>query len=465
MLIGAAAVTVVAPATAALADPTPAQVQAQIDKGNSDVELIVEQYDKVNGDLTATQASLAALQSKLAPLQASMDAASANVNKIAVTAYQTGSSLQTWSLLLSDHSTDNFMDQVATLRQISQSQQHQIETYTATKKSFDAESKRLNDLLAAQTAQKADLVAKRTKIEGDIARLDALQKKLTAQAAAANRNTGNTKAPTTNPTPPTNYGPPPAVSGSAGKAVSYAWAQLNKRYVWGAAGPDAFDCSGLTMMAWRAAGVSLPHNAAEQYHAIKHISRSELVPGDLVFYNGLGHVGIYIGNNQMIAAPTEGEKVKIQSVGNPTLIRRVLPSATPSTGLAGASTLAGVPYANLFTSAASRYGIDPSLLAAVANQESSFNPSAVSPSGAQGLMQFMPSTAQGLGVNPLDPASSVDGAARYLSQLTQQFGSTDLALAAYNAGPGAVSKYGGIPPYPETQNYVSSVMTKAEAYG
>jgi soluble lytic murein transglycosylase-like protein len=65
----------------------------------------------------------------------------------------------------------------------------------------------------------------------------------------------------------------------------------------------------------------------------------------------------------------------------------------------------------------------------------------------------------------MDPASSVDGAARYLSQLTKQFGSTDLALAAYNAGPGAVSKYGGIPPYPETQNYVSSVMTKAEAYG
>jgi cell wall-associated NlpC family hydrolase len=314
VLIGAAAVTLVAPATAALADPTPAQVQAQIDKGNSDVELIVEQYNKVNDELTATQAALAALQTKLVPLQSNMDTASANVSKIAVTAYQTGSSLQTWSLLLSDRSTDNFMDQVATLRQISQSQQHQIDTYTATKKSVDAESKRLNDLLAAQTAQKADLVAKRTKIEGDIARLDALQKKLTAQAAAANHNNGNTKAPTTNPTAPPTYGPPPAVSGSAGKAVSYAWAQLNKRYVWGAAGPNAFDCSGLTMMAWRAAGVSLPHNAAGQYHAIKHITRSQLVPGDLVFYNGLGHVGIYIGNNQIIHAPNSRTVVKVSPV-------------------------------------------------------------------------------------------------------------------------------------------------------
>ena len=73
-------------------------------------------------------------------------------------------------------------------------------------------------------------------------------------------------------------------------------------------------------------------------------------------------------------------------------------------------------------------------------------------------------TAKGLGVNAFDPASSIDGAARYLSSLTQQFGSTPLALAAYNAGAGTVRQYGGIPPYPETQNYVRSVMSKAEAY-
>jgi len=79
-------------------------------------------------------------------------------------------------------------------------------------------------------------------------------------------------------------------------------------------------------------------------------------------------------------------------------------------------------------------------------------------------MQFMPATAQGLGVNPMDPASAINGAAQYLSRLTQQFGSTSLALAAYNAGPGTVSSYGGIPPYPETQNYVRSVLSKAEAY-
>ena len=80
------------------------------------------------------------------------------------------------------------------------------------------------------------------------------------------------------------------------------------------------------------------------------------------------------------------------------------------------------------------------------------------------LTQGMPSTAAGLGINPFDPTSAVDGAARYLSSLQKQFGSTSLALAAYNAGPGAVSRYGGIPPYAETQNYVAAVTQKAQAY-
>jgi cell wall-associated NlpC family hydrolase len=308
---------VVLPATAAQADPTPAQVQAQIDKGNNDVELIVEQYNKINGDLATTQTALATLQTKMGPLQSSMDTAQTNVDKLAVTAYQTSNSLQTWSVLLSSHSSGTFVEQVTTLQQLTRGQQHQLSDYTSVKKTYDAEQKRLNDLVAAQTAQKADLLAKKTKIEGDIARLDALQKKVTAAQAAAAAAAGKPK--TTTPTAPTNYGPPPAVSGAAGKAVSYAWAQLNKKYVWGAAGPNTFDCSGLTMMAWKAAGVSLPHNAAEQYHAIRHISRGQLAPGDLVFYNGLGHVGIYIGNNQIIHAPNSRTVVKVSPIDIDTL--------------------------------------------------------------------------------------------------------------------------------------------------
>jgi soluble lytic murein transglycosylase-like protein len=199
-------------------------------------------------------------------------------------------------------------------------------------------------------------------------------------------------------------------------------------------------------------------------------SLTEARPGDLVFFDhsssraGIDHVGIYIGDGKMIAAPQAGESVKVQDVGTPTLIRRVLPEQTTTMSASGGGSLAGVPYADLFTRAANRHGVDASLLAAVAKQESGFDSQAVSSAGAQGLMQFMPATAKGLGVNALDPASAIDGAARYLSSLTKQFGSTELALAAYNAGPGTVSRYGGIPPYSETQNYVRAVMTKAVAY-
>lgn len=142
-------------------------------------------------------------------------------------------------------------------------------------------------------------------------------------------------------------------------------------------------------------------------------------------------------------------------------------SPTAGSGTAGSSTGGlddAVPFAPLFKAAGARYGVDPSLLAAIARQESSFDPNAVSRAGAKGLMQLMPATARSLGVeDPFDPAQAVDGAARLLKGLLSEFGRTDLALAAYNAGPGAVHRYNGIPPYPETQEYVRRIMSDLEA--
>ena len=116
--------------------------------------------------------------------------------------------------------------------------------------------------------------------------------------------------------------------------------------------------------------------------------------------------------------------------------------------------------------AAASNGIDPALLKGLVSQESGFNPNARSGAGAVGLTQLMPGTASALGVtNPLDPAQSLQGGAKYLRQQLDRFGGDEkLALAAYNAGPGAVQKYGGVPPYAETQNYVTSVMGKAAAF-
>jgi soluble lytic murein transglycosylase-like protein len=126
----------------------------------------------------------------------------------------------------------------------------------------------------------------------------------------------------------------------------------------------------------------------------------------------------------------------------------------------------GGEYEALIDQAASRNGLDPAVLHGLIQQESGFDPSATSSAGASGLTQLMPGTASSMGVsNALDPAESVEGGARYLGQLMTQFGgNTEDALAAYNAGPGAVQQYGGVPPYAETQSYVSKVLGYAETY-
>jgi len=126
----------------------------------------------------------------------------------------------------------------------------------------------------------------------------------------------------------------------------------------------------------------------------------------------------------------------------------------------------GGEYESLIAQAAARNGLDPALLHGLIQQESGFDPSATSGAGAAGLTQLMPGTASSLGVaNPLNPAESIEGGARYLSEMMSRFGgNTADALAAYNAGPGAVQQYGGIPPYAETQSYVTKVLGYAETY-
>ncbi|HSZ03993.1 MAG TPA: lytic transglycosylase domain-containing protein [Solirubrobacteraceae bacterium] len=123
-------------------------------------------------------------------------------------------------------------------------------------------------------------------------------------------------------------------------------------------------------------------------------------------------------------------------------------------------------YAAQIDQAAARNGLDPAVLHGLIQQESGFDPSATSSAGASGLTQLMPGTAASLGVaDPLNPGESIEGGARYLGELMAQFGdNSEEALAAYNAGPGAVQQYGGVPPYAETRSYVSNVLANAEAY-
>ncbi|GAA1823545.1 hypothetical protein GCM10009682_49770 [Luedemannella flava] len=259
--------------------------------------------------------------------------------------------------------------------------------------------------------------------------------------------------------------------------VNAAKKYLGVPYVFGGTDPaTGLDCSGLVQRAYRDLGIELPRIAADQAREGTRVADlNHAKPGDLLAFNSpVDHIAIYVGDGKMIAAPQPGENVKIQDVyQTPSAIRRIIPeptTANPATSvrpasLSGAGDLAGVPYANLFTKAGEKYGVSPKLLAAVAKVESGYNPNAVSPAGARGLMQLMPATAAGLGVNALNPTEAVDGAARMLSSLLKEFGSQPLALAAYNAGGGAVRKYGGIPPYAETQAYVPKVQAALAALG
>jgi soluble lytic murein transglycosylase-like protein len=140
------------------------------------------------------------------------------------------------------------------------------------------------------------------------------------------------------------------------------------------------------------------------------------------------------------------------------------PAAPTSTGVSELPQ--GTPYGAEITAAAKANGVDPALLAGLIKQESGFNPNAGSGAGARGLTQLMPSTAAGLGVsNVLDPVQSINGGAKYLKQQLDAFGGdVTKALAAYNAGPGAVQRFGGVPPYAETQNYVRIVQANAASF-
>lgn len=257
------------------------------------------------------------------------------------------------------------------------------------------------------------------------------------------------------------------------QVVAAAKKYLGTKYVFGGTDPaEGLDCSALVQRAYKDLGIELPRSSWQQAKAgTKVDSLADARPGDiLAFDSPVDHIAIYLGDNKMIAAPKPGDQVKIQSVyETPTHIRRVVgteaaaaasaPAAVRPASLQGSGSLAGVPYADMFIRAGAKHNVSPKLLAAVAKVESGYNPKAVSPAGAQGLMQLMPGTAKGLGVrNSFDPEQAIDGAAKLLSRNLKEFKSLPLALAAYNAGGGAVHKYGGIPPYAETQAYVPKVQ-------
>ncbi|MFE9691335.1 NlpC/P60 family protein [Micromonospora sp. NPDC005806] len=285
----------IAPASVARAQPTPAELTKQIEKSSTELERIVESYNKLNEEIKANKATAATLQAKIGPLQAQAEQSRADVGILAVTAYKTGG-MRTAQALLEPGGSTSLPERLGALDQLSRQRQQTIDGFTVNQRKLIDQKTRLDTTLARQAAQAKQLAAGKKKIEADLSRLYDLRRQAYGRATEAPTGSGSA-------------GSAPAISGSAGVAVRYAYGAVGKPYAYGADGPGSYDCSGLTLASWRAAGKSLPHNAAMQWDATSRISRSELKPGDLVFYSGLGHVAIYVGSGQIIDAPSAGRNV------------------------------------------------------------------------------------------------------------------------------------------------------------
>ena len=297
LLVAALAITVtVTSSTAAHAAPSKTDIQKRIDKASDQLEDIVESYNKIKIDLEKTKAAEKTLAASLAPAREQLALASAQMGTIAVSTYKSGQ-LSTVNVVLDGPGT--LMDRLGILDQLSRTRQRDITNYTATTEQYAQKQAVLHTTQTKQVAQARELAARKKKIQNDLKKLYAMRK----AAYGSPTEKGSKYAGTI-----------PSIAGSAGVAVTYAYNAIGKMYHYGSDGPNTYDCSGLTSAAWRKAGKSLPHNAAAQWGAVSHISRSQLQPGDLVFYRSLGHVGLYVGDLQIIDASRAGQPVKKRSI-------------------------------------------------------------------------------------------------------------------------------------------------------
>ena len=281
------------------ATPSPGAIEDQIDQKWNQLEPIIEKYNAVHQQLLDGQAQVAKLQAQIQPLKIQVDLAMTRVGALSAQLYELGPSAQLNAMLSSDDPTE-FVDQLSALNAIATMQTASVSDAIKLKNQFDEQEKPIDEQVAQLKDQNDQLNAQKADIQKQI---DDLQKlRLTAYGSGG--GTGNLR-----PVPC-----PQVYDGSPGaKAAQFACNQIAKPYVWGADGPGSYDCSGLTMAAWRSVGVSLPHNAYQQKQVTTRITKDQLRPGDLIFmYADVHHVVIYVGNGWDVAAPTTGEDVQMQ---------------------------------------------------------------------------------------------------------------------------------------------------------
>jgi cell wall-associated NlpC family hydrolase len=293
--------------TAALpanAEPSIDTVQRQVDGLYHQAEIASERYNAARDSLKASETKLKALNADLARQRSTVDQMRKQVASMVVNQYQ-GQALSTASQLVLSNHPGAFVDKLNAVSAYNNQQGQLMAQYSAELQRLQLRRQAVNSEVSALDKTKQSLGREKAQIDAKAAKAKELLSRL---KAAQQRKFVAAQGSTTPPPAATNV----PVSGRAAAAVHFAMAQVGKPYVYGATGPNAYDCSGLTMAAWGAAGVSLPHNAAAQYNMGTHISESQLQPGDLVFYySGISHVGMYIGNGMIVNAENPSAGVRV----------------------------------------------------------------------------------------------------------------------------------------------------------
>ena len=287
------------------------QVQARVNALNDQAERITERYDAARDNLTTIQRQQRVAADQLGREQTQLGQLRAKISATANFAYRNGG-LGGVESLADLSSPDQFLSSSALLDEVSRFQDQQLAAVTAAQHDVQAAQTVVAAREAAAKRALAAISTDRSHIEALLGEARSLLGSLRAADRARLDRASSAEASSMAALRGSYNGP---ASGRAAVAVRFAYNQLGKPYVYGAAGPNSYDCSGLTMAAWNAAGVSLPHNAAAQQGSTRYVSRGNLQPGDLVFFGSPAyHVAIYIGGGRIIAAPHTGDVVKIQEL-------------------------------------------------------------------------------------------------------------------------------------------------------
>nr|WP_202559912.1 C40 family peptidase [Streptomyces sp. SID5914] len=291
--------------------PTAAQVRAKVDKLYQEAEVATEKYNGAKEKADAAEQRLEDLRDEAARKEDRLNSAREALGSVAAAQYRSGGLDPALQLALSSD-PDRYLDGAAFAERAGSRQRAEVGRVRKELREVEQLRGAARVEVSSLKSRRAELKRHRETVTGKLESARRLLSRLTAEERADVGDRASRSAP----------GPRESLSASAqapdsraAAAVAYAYQKLGSPYVWGATGPNAFDCSGLTQAAYRAAGVSLPRTTYAQIDAGRRVPRSELLPGDLVFfYSGISHVGIYVGNGQMIHAPNPSAPVRVAPV-------------------------------------------------------------------------------------------------------------------------------------------------------